>query len=273
MDGDHLLGQGGVGLRPPGEGVVCGDGFAVAGGLGQADVPGDHRGVYLTGEVALHLRRHLEGQVGAAVEHGQQHALQSQLGVHLPLYQPDGGQQIAESLQGVILTLHRHQQRTGGAQGVHREHLQGGGAVDEDVVIPGGEDVQGLLQQGLPVVDADHLHPRTGQGLVRGEHVPIFGGHHRPLHIRAVDEHVVDVGGRAVFIHAQAGGGVGLGVEIAQQHPFSLGAEGGCQVDGGGGFAHAALLVDHCDDSGHVLPPKFGKGLTLYKYRKQQAFT
>lgn len=38
-------------------------------------------------------------------------------------------------------------------------------------------------------------------------------------------------------------------------------------------LAHAALLVDHCDDSGHVLPPKFGKGLTLYKYRKQQAFT
>ena len=117
------------------------------------------------------------------------------------------------------------------------------------------------------MVDADHLHAGPRQGLVGGEHVPVFGGYHRPLHICAVDEHVVDVGRSAVFVHAQAGGGVGLGVEIAQQHPFSLGAEGGCQVDGGGGFAHAALLVDHCDDSGHVLPPKFGKGLPYINRR------
>ena len=46
----------------------------MAGRLREPDVPGDHCGVDLAGEVVLDLFRHLHGQIGAPVEHGQQHA-------------------------------------------------------------------------------------------------------------------------------------------------------------------------------------------------------
>ena len=48
----------------------------MAGRLREPDVPGDHCGVDLAGEVVLDLFRHLHGQIGAPVEHGQQNAFQ-----------------------------------------------------------------------------------------------------------------------------------------------------------------------------------------------------
>ena len=59
MDGNHLLCQGGVGLAAPGVGVVGGDGLAMAGRLGEADIAGDDGGVHLTGEMALDLLGYL----------------------------------------------------------------------------------------------------------------------------------------------------------------------------------------------------------------------
>ena len=61
MDAHHFLRQHLIGLRAPGPGVIGADGLAVAGGLGQAHVPGNDGGVDLAGEVALDLLRHLEG--------------------------------------------------------------------------------------------------------------------------------------------------------------------------------------------------------------------
>ena len=71
----------------------------------QPDVPGDHRGVHLAGEVALDLLRHLEGQVCPPVVHGEDHALQLQGGVQALLGQADGVQQVGKALQGVVLAL------------------------------------------------------------------------------------------------------------------------------------------------------------------------
>ena len=228
----------------------------MAGGLGEAHVPGNDGGVHLAGEVALDLLRHLEGQVGAAVKHGEQHALHGQLGVQAPLHQADGGQQVAEALQGVVLALDGDQQGPGGAQGVDSEQLQGGGAVNEDIVVVGGQPLQGIFQQVFPVGNGDHLNTRPGQGLVGGEHVPVLGGDHRFLRLRSVDENVVHVGGGGVLVHPHARGGVGLGIEVAQQGALPNGPQGRGDVDGGGGLAHPALLVDDGNDACcHRVPP------------------
>ena len=254
-----LFGQHPIGLGPAGVGVVVQHGHSVAGRFGQTDVAGNHRGVDLAGEVALDLFRHLEGQIGAAVEHGQQHPLDGQLGVESPLDQPHCGQQVAEALQGVVLALHRDQQGAGGAQGVDGEHLQGGGAVDEDIVVAGSQLLQGVLQQVLPVGDGDHFDAGPGQSLVGGEHIPVFCGDHRFLGLRAVDQHIVYIGGGGVLVHAHAGCGVGLRVKVAQKHTLSQGAEGGCDVHRRRGLAHAALLVDDGNDIRHRIPPEQGK--------------
>ena len=52
------------------------------------------------------------------------------------------------------------------------------------------------------------------------------------------------------LLHADAAGRIGLRVEVEQQHPPADGGDTGRQVDGGGGFAHAAFLVGNSNDFG-----------------------
>ena len=212
---------------------------------------------FLAGEVALDLLGHLHAQVGPAVVHGQQDPLQADAGVQGPLHQPDGAQQVAESLQGVVLTLDGYQHRVGGAQPVQGQQLQGGRAVDEDVVVAVGHRVQGLTEQVLPVIQADHLDAGAGQGLGGGEHIAVGGGEHRLGGLSPVDEDLVDTGVGGGLVHAHPGGGVGLGVKITDQHPLSLGPQGRGQVHTGGGLSHAALLIDDRNSFCHSIQPFF----------------
>ncbi len=48
---------------------------------------------------------------------------------------------------------------------------------------------------------------------------------------------------------AQARRGVALRVGVDQQHALADGGQGGAEVDGGGGLAHAALLVGDGQDA------------------------
>jgi hypothetical protein len=61
---------------------------------------------------------------------------------------------------------------------------------------------------------------------------------------RLADDHVVHPQGHGL-VHPHAGGGVGLGVEIAQEDPLPGLPQRGAEVDARGGLAHAALLIDN----------------------------
>ena len=56
------------------------------------------------------------------------------------------------------------------------------------------------------------------------------------------------------FFQANTAGGVGLRVEIEEQHALAEGGEAGGKIDGGGGFSHAAFLVGDRDDFGWHSP-------------------
>ena len=71
----------------------------------------------------------------------------------------------------------------------------------------------------------------------------VSGGH-------VPDDHLINALGDGL-VHSHAGGGVGLGIEVAQQDPFPGLCQGSGQVNAGGGFADAALLIDNCDDFSH----------------------
>ena len=59
------------------------------------------------------------------------------------------------------------------------------------------------------------------------------------------------VGAGAIhLLDAHAAGGVGLRVEVEEQHAPAQGGEAGGQVDGGRGLAHAAFLVGNRNDFG-----------------------
>ena len=161
----------------------------------------------------------------------------------------------------------------GGAQGVEGQQLQGGGAVNEQVVVPVLHLVQGVPQEELPPVHPDELHPRAGQGLVGGQHVPVFRGDDGLRHRHLADEGVVDPLGHGL-VHPHAGGGVGLGVEVAQEDPLSRLGQGGGEVDAGGGLAHAALLVDDrygsCHEGTYFLNMQGTALLTIPYYNKRR---
>ena len=211
--------------------------------LGKAHIARNNRRIHLAGEVALDLLGDLHGEVGAPIEHRQQHTLQLQPRVHAAAHDAHGVHQIGKALERVILALHGHEQGVRRAQRVERQQLERGRTVDENVVVVGGENVERLLEPELAVRQVDHLNARAGQRLGGGQHVAVARGDDGGLHIRAVDEHVVDAL-RHGLVHAHAGGGVRLRVKVAQQHALAALTQRGGQIDAGGRLADTALLID-----------------------------
>ncbi len=52
-------------------------------------------------------------------------------------------------------------------------------------------------------------------------------------------------------VHAETGGGVALRVEVYEEYAATLPREVRAEIDGGGGFADAAFLVDEGVDFAH----------------------
>ena len=177
----------------------------MAGGLREPDVAGDDGGVDLAGEVVLHFLRHLQSQIGAAVEHGEQNALQLQPGIQGA---PDNAHcvhQVGKALQSVVFPLYGHQNGIRGAQCVQRQQLQRGRAVNENVIVLFCHLLQGVPQQKFPLLHGDQLDTRACQRFVGGHHVAVLRGSDGIPGGNAADEHVIDAPGHR-FVHAHAGG-------------------------------------------------------------------
>ena len=57
---------------------------------------------------------------------------------------------------------------------------------------------------------------------------------------------------RPLALLADAAGEVALGIDVDEQHALSGERQRGREVDGGRGFADAALLIGDGDDAGHI---------------------
>ena len=101
------------------------------------------------------------------------------------------------------------------------------------------------------MLHAHQLDARARQRLVGGQHVAIGSGDNGLCAIALADQHVIDVGG-VVLVHAEAAGGVALGVEIHQQNPLANLPQSGGKIDRSCGFAHTALLIGHYNASCHA---------------------
>ena len=61
------------------------------------------------------------------------------------------------------------------------------------------------------------------------------------------EEHVIEGGALNVFLDAQAGGAVSLGITVDDKDSKVVGRKRGREVDGGGGFPDSAFLVCYRD--------------------------
>ena len=65
---------------------------------------------------------------------------------------------------------------------------------------------------------------------------------------------VIDGMAVVVALEAESGGGVGLGVAVDQEDLEAFERQAGGKVDGCGGFANSALLVDDAENLSHGNP-------------------
>ena len=197
----------------------------------------------------------LVGQTQTAVVHGQQEAFYLQFGIQLALDDADGVEQLGDTLQGKVLTLHGDDDRIGGRQRVHCDKSQRWRTVDDDIVVFPFHLRQQILEHPLAMLHIEHLYLCTHQVDVGRYDVQTVdvGGVDGIAYIGMVDDAFVE---RAVYfldVNAQSARCIGLRVGIDYQHFLFQRGQRGCQIDGRRGLAHTAFLIGQSYDFSHIL--------------------
>ena len=157
------------------------------------------------------------------------------------------------AFERVILALQRHQQTVARRKGVQGENAQRRRAVNLDHV----ESLR--FQHGLQHAgNAEQMIFHSRQFEIGGAQIHFAGNDIKPLESGAFDfvEQAAFTQQDAIravtlgFFQTQAAGGIGLGVEIKQEHALAQRGEARSQIDGSGCLAHAAFLVGDRDDFG-----------------------
>lgn len=201
------------------------DRFTETGGFCEAGCARDDGFEDPFAEVLAYFGDDLLGEAGSAVEHGHDDAEEIEgrvdASVAKLVEQAVNGR---DALQRVILALERDQEVIGGGQGIQGEQAEGGRAVqDDDIelaalangVEQGAEASQAVFKAAQFEFDAAEIHfaGDGGQSLERGRFDPFHGG--------AVTEQGTIQASAFCFLQSQAAGGVGLRVEIDEEHALA----------------------------------------------------
>ena len=176
--------------------------------------------------------------------------LTSSVGFRLLRDELDVAQELAQTLEGVVLALDRHQHLAGRGQAVDRQQAERGRAVDEHEVVVVEDRLEGPAEAQLPAEGRHQLDLGAGQVEAGGrdEQVAHGGRLDAVLEGDVVQHDVVHRRLEVAGVDAQAGAGVALGIEVDDQRPVAEVGQAGAEVHGGRGLAHAALLVGDRQD-------------------------
>ena len=243
-----------VGGRPRAVFVVMNDRFAEARSLRQACRAGNDRLENFFPKVLPHFPHHLVGKIRPHIKHRHHHSHQIQPRIDAPLPNLlDDPVNHRDPLQRVILALQRYHQRLHRRESVQGQNAQRRRTIHDHVIEPTGlhngpyrlpEPQQVVLRPGQLNVRPAKIH-LAGNNLQIGKRRRLNLLRQQPLpENRAVCARALDL------FQPQPAGRVGLGIEVQQQHPAAQLRQAGGQIHGGGGFAHASLLVGHGNDIG-----------------------
>src|SRR6266702_2361712 len=104
----HLAREVDIGLRAGGAEIVDQHRLAVRGCLGDPHVARNDRVIDLVAEMTAHVGRDVIGEIVSLVEHGEDDALDFQLGVERAFDPLDGADEMAQPLQCIEFALQRH---------------------------------------------------------------------------------------------------------------------------------------------------------------------
>ncbi|GAO25777.1 hypothetical membrane protein [Alicycliphilus sp. B1] len=137
---------------------------------------------------------------------------------------------------------------------VEREHGERRRAVDEHEVVVLVHLGQRGLQAALAVLQRNELDLGAGQLAVGAQHVvaALLGRHGGLLDGARFEQHVVHAERELALVHARTHRGIALRIQVHEQHALAYLGQARGEVDGGGGLAHATLLVGNAEDLGHA---------------------
>ena len=132
--------------------------------------------------MAAGLRRDIGRQVGPAVVHGQDDAVDRETRVEVVTNEIERGKQLGQSFQGVVLALERDQDGIGGGEGIDGEQSERRRAIDQDVVVSVRDAGELTSQPALPALDGRQLQFGAGKRDGRGHDIEPVD---RPVMIRS----------------------------------------------------------------------------------------
>ena len=149
--------------------------------------------------MALHLVVNLVGQTQTAVVHGEQKALDLELGVELALDNLYRVEQLADAFQGKVFALNRNDDAVGCCQRVDCDESQRWRAVDKDEIILVADRGEQILDNPFAVLQIEHFYLCTDKVDVAGDDVESIniGGIDGITNICMVDNALVQ---RAVYL-------------------------------------------------------------------------
>ena len=165
-----------------------------------------------------------------------------------------GVEQLAQSLERVVLALEGYQQRVRGRQHVERDEPERRRAVDEDEVVLVADRLHRVSHPLLPLRRVDELYLGTRQIRRGGHDIQVLKLDSPQAGAPDVSRSDEDVVGRALegaTLDAGSTRRISLRIAVDQQGASLGDGEAGGEVYGGGGLPHPALLVGDRDDSGH----------------------
>src|SRR5215210_2341625 len=158
----YLLGDGRVCLRPGALGGVERDREPEAWRLAQPHVPGYDRAEHPIPEEGPYLLGHLVGQVGARVEHREEHPSHLEIWIQFFPHHPYALHELREPLQGVVLALYGDEDLVRRGQRVEREQVERRRTIEEHHVVRIRRQLlQGPLELELPSQTGHQLDLRT----------------------------------------------------------------------------------------------------------------
>ena len=112
-------------------------------------------------QILLYVFHYLHGKIGSGIIHGKYNAFHIQIRIQSFLYQIYGMNQLAQSLQSIILTLNWHKHTVCCGHGINSQHIQGRRAVYDDKLILIFDIIYFILQNIFFSIYADQLDLRS----------------------------------------------------------------------------------------------------------------
>ena len=207
----------------------------------------------MVAQVTADLVGDVSRQLGPGVEHGQDDALDVELGVQVVADEVEGGKQLGQSFQGVVLALQRDQNGVGGRQRVDGQQPERRRAIDEDVVVVGLDVGQQAAEASFAALDGRELDFRARERDRRWHDVEVIdrAGEGQFTKADAVDDRVVDRSFDGVTVETEATRGIALGVEVDDEDSLAEEGEVAPKIHDRRGLPDAALLVGTGDRLAH----------------------